>query len=320
MTNEQILAEIKKNKGLRDAIIAMVPSTDEGKELLANHATSILDPKIKEAVDKNTSDIYQRIDDDIFEVTGIRKVHGQKTYEFLKKGVLSDFKKLKEEAGKSGDVEKVKELEDKIQELTKNGADGKYWKEAHETAVSGFEAKEKDYKDQLETLREGSRSSIVMNDLVMGSSGLKFNPTYSEDVINTLKEKAISEAAMNAKLVDGKVVYHKPDGQVWLNEGFKAITAKGILATSLSSILATDAAAGGAAPEGVSGRIVSIGEGDNAKSKLQLDKTKYNTQLQFLNLAEETLIAQGIEKHSKEWHELQTEAWKENEVDKLEKD
>ena len=128
------------------------------------------------------------------------------------------------------------------------------------------------------------------------------------------------EILKNAKLVDGKVVYHKPDGSPLLNKEYKPITSEEIWKEKLGALIDNDTRTkGGSADTNFeSGKIIRTGEGDNATQKLVLDKSKFSTKVEFQKLAESVLRKKGIPVGSKDYEDLLLTAYKEYEVDALE--
>ena len=86
----------------------------------------------------------------------------------------------------------------------------------------------------------------------------------------------------------------------------------------MKSIIKTKGAPGGGADKGEDGKIIKVGEGDDATEKLQLDKSKFSTREEFVKEAHQSLIAQGIARTDPKFNKLVDSAFKEYKVSELE--
>jgi len=316
LTLEEVKSAIAENKDLAKGVLLTVVETDEGKELLSNHAKQHFEANIGTKV----SEIYTNIDNDIFEVLGVRKDPNQKTYDFLKSNVLSELKELKTKGNADPDkAQKIKALEDEVKSLKEKTTNSEFWHETHQKALKEFEQKELQYKNQLQELETGNLKNVVNTDLSMGLTGLKFNPTIPQSAIDALASTVKNQALANSKIVDGKVMYMKEDGTPWLDKEYKPITSKGIFAEKLSDIIDVTPAGGGKAPTGKGGEIITVKTGDVETKKVVLDKSKFNTRMEFFNVLEKTLVEQGVSRDSDDFSKLRDTAYVEYEVEKLER-
>jgi hypothetical protein len=309
MTWEEILKAMKADTAIQKEVIKFIITTEDGKEVLENHAKQYSEKAIGEKV----SEIYNGIDAITTEVLGASKAKDKKTSEHIK-DLLTELKTLKEKKGgdnPEGDAKKVKDLEAEL-------AKAKDWETKYNGLTQETAAKIEGYTKQIDELKNGNTESIVGNDLVLGFSSLKFNPLIPKEAIDAMAEKVKGGIMKNAKIVDGKPVYYKEDGTPYLNEVYKPITANEIYASELKAVLATGAAGGGGA-ETEKGKIVTIKDGDKEAKKVVLDPSKFNTKLTFAQHIEEVLIENGVENNSKEWHEIVQSARTEYEVDKMDR-
>lgn len=142
LTLETIQAEIAKNPELKTVLFgALKPeyneylktegvilrSTDEEKEFLSNYEKNIIPQKVKEDIGR----LHQKYEDDIFEVTGLRKGVHEKTYEFNKR-LLKELKTKADKASKNGNDDPV--LADRIKELEKQTKERENWVSPDEVA------------------------------------------------------------------------------------------------------------------------------------------------------------------------------------------
>lgn len=307
---EQIKEAFTQNADLQKQVLLYVVETTEGKELLNNFAKKHFDENIGSKV----SEIYNNIDNDIFETLGVRKDPNQKTYDFLKT-TLTDYKKIKESQNTDKDKE-INDLKEKLKTLETSTSNGEFWHKTHQEAVSKFEQEKNALSQKIQELENANLSNLVNNDLSMGLAGLKFSPNVPESAIQALTNSIKSDVMKQAKIVDGKVVYHKEDGNPWLDNEYKPISAKSIFAEKLKDVL-DKPAGGGGAPTGKVGKIITI-EGNDGSKKVVLDATKFGTQVEFFNHLDEVLVKEnGVAKNSPEYAKLRDTAYAEYKVSEM---
>ena len=258
MTLAEVIEKMKSDPDFRKGIVMFSKDTDEGKELMNNFAQVEFDKKVGDKV----FEIHKGYEDDIFEILGVRKKADQKTYDFVKElaGQLKDFKGMKPDDKDA----KIKELSDKVKELNDGGEINNHWKGIYEEALSKWETREKELNDTI-TAKDGDfLKAQVMADLTTGRSSLKFQENLPEEVINAMVTMHEGKILAGAKLVDGKVVYHKEDGTPWMNSEIKPISAGEIWGETLGSIIQTEGqpnAGGGAPTKSGASPIVTVSSG-----------------------------------------------------------
>lgn len=314
ITLETVSEAIKTNPELANGLLLQLVETEKGKDLLAKSAKAHFDANIGSKV----SEIYNSIDNDIFEVLGVRKQPEVKTYDFLKSN-LAELKKLKETVGSDDKIQKISTLENEIKKLKEVSTSDEFWKKSHTEAVLKFENDKKEYQAKIAELEKGNTLNLVNNDLSMGLAGLEFNPNIPKNAIDALTSTIKESILKNSKIEEGKVVYLKEDGTPWLDSGYNPITSKGIFAEKLKDVLNMTPNGGGSAPTGTKGEIISVTSGDAVTKKVVLDKTQFSTKTEFFNVLEKTLFDKGITKDNKEFAELRDNAYAEYEVEKLER-
>lgn len=313
ITVESVQEALKTNPELGKTLFLTLAETEAGKEILENKSKAYFDANIGTKV----SEIYNNLDNDIFETLGVRKKPEQKTYEFLKTDVLAKLKKLEEDASKDDKAVKIKELESTVEKLKQSSTNDEFWKKTHEQAVLKFEADKNELQSKLQEIEKSRTIDLVNNDLSKGLAGLNFNPNIPKSAIDALTETIKGNVMKNSKIENGKVIYLNEDGTPMLDKEYKPITSQSIFAEQLKDVLAENPNVGGQAPTGKKGEIISVKTGDVNTKKLVLDKTQFSTRMEFFNVLEKTLLEQGIEKTSKDFAELRDNAYVEYEVEKL---
>lgn len=316
MTLEEIKKAVKENPSLaKELAVWSTAETNEGKEILKNFATAEVDKAVKE----KTAEIYTNIDNDLFEVLGVRKKTDQKTYDFLKT-IAGEYKDLKGKADKLNDNEEIKSLKAELEKMKNEGSVNEHWKKIYDEAVAKWETEKKALNDELTAKGTEFLQAQIKADLQSGLSGLRLRDDIPKEAIDALVNIETEKILKTAKIVEGKIVYHKEDGSPYLNDEYKPITAQEIWGKTLGTLIKNDGGqqGGGANPKIENGKVVKTGEGDNATIKLVLDKSSFSTKREFNDRAEEALRKQGIALGSAEFNKAIDEAYKEYEVDKLE--
>lgn len=297
MKIEEITEHLGADKEALQGVLTFVKDTEEGKELLRNHANAHfeehLKPKIKE--------VYDRLDNDMQESLGERKPDGVKSYEFLKDR-LSELKKLRTEVGA---LKENQGSNDKVH----------YWKEKYETSLQQFGEEKNSLQKAIDDLKQSQSKSIIRNWLKDGLSGLEFS--VPKEAVEAMIQLHTDKAIKNAQIIDDNIVLHNEDGSIYRNTEYKPISAKEYWQQKLNSVIKVKSNGGGSAPVNNRGNIVTVGQGEAATQKLVLDKSTFSTKHQFYESASKTLIAQGVAKDSEEWNSLIDEARKEYQVSEL---
>lgn len=315
MTWEEILAAMKATPQLAVQVLENVPNIPGGAQYLANANKAYFDENVGSEVSK----IYNGIDEDIFTLTGKRKKADQKTYDFVKE-IVADFKKLADEGSKTPeDVKKLKETIADLEEKVKNGESSTHWKESYEEVVKELKSNKEKHEQELNTLNTKMLQTTVEIDITAGLSKIKFNEQLPETVINAMINQAKGSLVSNAKIIDGKVIYHDAEGKPIRNKQYENATADELLRETLKDILAGDKPAGGGAPPSGKGEVVIVGTGDSAKQKLVLDKSAFSTKVKFQEVAEKAMLDKGLTRGSKEWKSVMDEAYVEYGVSELER-
>lgn len=317
MTLAEIIAKLKEDAEMRKALLVWSANeTDEGKEFMTNFFNAEFDKKIGDKV----SEIHTSYDNDVFEVLGQRKKTDQKTYDFVKE-LAAELKELRASKGTGNDA-KIKELEGKIKELTESGSVNEHWKKIYDEALQKWNASEQELNDKLAQNEQEFRSNQVKTEIKSALGSVKMKEGIPQEAVDAMVKLNEEKVVKHAKIIDGKVVFHKEDGTPWMNEQYKPITAGEIVKTLLGTLI-DEGTGGGQGGGGAStkikpGEIVKTGEGDNATEKLVLDKASFSTKLEFNKVAEKALRSQGIAVGDKNYNKLLDEAYAEYGVSELE--
>ena len=317
----EIKAAAEANPQLLDGLVLFVAETTPGKTLIENKAKAEFDLKIGEEIRK-THEFY---DKDLLEILGDKpKNEGgkvEKSYEAVKRNLV-ELKRLKAIEANLNETDAVKKLKAENERLLLEGG-GKVFQEQLETAKKEFLQKEEQYKKDLLEARQGMTDGLVKNDIAVAKAALKLNPDMSETMRNLALNTAEAELLKNSKIVDGKVLYLKPDGTTILNAKYEPASASEVLAAmdvvKEISLKDNEAPKGGGAPPGSGGNVqtVKVEGKDDAKKLVFATGTTFTTKTDFLQKAEKALNEAGYVKGDEDWDRLKNEAYTENKVSEL---
>lgn len=280
-------------------------------EMSKNDENSVIGTKI--------GALHGQYDKDIFEVTGIKKNDGEKSYDYTKR-VLTEYKakaskveslnteitdlKAKLEAGSADETlrQQLKDSQTQVQQLQSKLSD----------SVKSLKEKEADFNAKLKAIQ-------VDYAFKEATTGLKFKSDITEPIQKTLLNAAKAEVLTRGVpdfIEDGtgnKVLVLRDTNGVILNNpknGLNPYTLKElIMETALKDVLSTGNTANGGGTKPVV--ISSTGAGTS------LDLTGIRTQLEADKAIENYLLASGITRDSIEFGEKLTAIRNENEVGNL---
>lgn len=280
-------------------------------EMSKNDENSVIGTKI--------GALHGQYDKDIFEVTGIKKNDGEKSYDYTKR-VLTEYKakaskveslnteitdlKAKLEAGSADETlrQQLKDSQTQVQQLQSKLSD----------SVKSLKDKEADFNAKLKAIQ-------VDYAFKEATTGLKFKSDITEPIQKTLLNAAKAEVLTRGVpdfIEDGtgnKVLVLRDTNGVILNNpknGLNPYTLKElIMETTLKDVLSTGNKANGGGTKPVI--TSSTGAGTS------LDLTGIRTQLEADKAIENYLLASGITRDSVEFGEKLTAIRNENEVGNL---
>lgn len=280
-------------------------------EMSKNDENSVIGTKI--------GALHGQYDKDIFEVTGVKKNDGEKSYDYTKR-VLTEYKakaskveslnteitdlKAKLEAGSADETlrQQLKDSQTQVQQLQSKLSD----------SVKSLKDKEADFNAKLKAIR-------VDYAFKEATAGLKFKSDITEPIQKTLLNAAKAEVLTRGVpdfIEDGtgnEVLVLRDTNGVILNNpknGLNPYTLKElIMETALKDVLSTgkNANGGGTKP------VITSSTG----ASTSLDLTGIRTQLEADKAIENYLLASGITRDSIEFGEKLTAIRNENEVGNL---
>lgn len=220
LKKEDIAAYLEKN----DAAEFEINTVDEFNTLKEN----ILENGVSEQIGDKISALHTQYDNDIFEITGLKKEPNQKTYDFNKK-VLGDLK---------ADKAEHETLKTKFTELekTKGKGDKNLADELQQVKDKALLEKE-GYDKEIAKLKSTGFDTQKKFTISGAIAGLKFNETIPESVRQTYIDNAEKELIANSELREGKLVFLKDD-KVELGKDYEVKGVNDKVAEQLADILA----------------------------------------------------------------------------------
>lgn len=258
-----------------------VYTKEEFDKLKQNILTNAVEPEVNKKIGDRISELHTQYDNDIFEITGLRKKPEQKTYEFNKE-LLSGFKKDKEEYSalqiKYSDLEKSKgkgseNLASELEQVRKQAQldNENHLKQIADLKSTGF----------------NTQTEFAIDNVI---AGLKFNPNIPESVRKSYIENVKRELIKNSENKEGNLVFKDKDGKVLLGADYTVKGVNDIVSEQLADILTT----------GKKG----LGLGKDKKDSGSIILPDYVRDPNSLIAHMKTIP--GLVMHSKEWDEMFT--------------
>lgn len=309
ITVEAITAALTEKPELVNDLAPVLLETDKIKEVIGNKAEAIY----KEKITGEVSQIHSQYDKDMEEILGekpgqLEDGSKQKTYDKIK-GLYSELKDLRGQKDSLSKDAEVARLKTEINDLKTNGP-GAHWEETFKKEREKWLEEKNSLNSRLSELSTNMVDSKKRTDIEAGLRGFKFKSEVPETARQALIDLAINKMVKNSKVEEGKVIYLDDSGAQINDNEYKPESAKGILSNLLKEIIQTkDQGGGGGAPTKVVGSIESVTvEGTNTQ-RLALNPTDFKTKSDFVNKAEEALLASGIARGSDDWDKLKNEAY-----------
>lgn len=293
--------------GLSDEQIAAI------EELSRNDENTVIGTRIGE--------LHGQYDKDVLTVTGIAKIQGEKSYDYVKR-VLGDFKQ--KAAGVELLNQTISTLQTEIEGYKKTIAEGKGNEEVAKQLRDAqkqlsdtqalFEQKNKEWEDKYTILNTQYQTSLIDGEFDKALTGMKFKSIYPESVQRTLidsaKRTVLSTAKPDWLEEDGvkKLVFRDATGNIMTNpeNRLNPFTPGELLRKELKEVLdmGRQQAGAGTKPHQTGGSST-------------FDLTGATTQVVADEMISKHLMSQGFTRGSKEFADEAQKIRTENGVDKL---
>lgn len=220
MKKEEIVTKLE-SAGDADYILR---SQDEEKTFLDNYKASILENEVGAK-----SELYKRLEDDIFGITGVKKQKDEQLNKYIK-GTLSSMKSK---------AERVDELESEITELRKNKPDDAKLQEIKDLQKQITKIKT-EHESELTEIGKRTLKNSVKSEIERGLMNLKIKPGIPEAMKQVYIDSVIEELSKNAEIRDGKIVFLDAEGKALRdNQTMAPYTAEALLKERMKDVVDT---------------------------------------------------------------------------------
>lgn len=208
---------VKAIQGIEEPEV-IVLTTKEQSELLDNFKKTTIEQELKGRIAK----VYDDIDKDFEQITGLKKPDDVKTY----KHWPDVAKQLKDQADAA-----QKELE-----KVKAGGSPDLKREIEALQKASLE-KDAEWRKKIETIQSEVSTRDIKSALDISTRSLKLS-NLPKPVVDTFIESAKSKLAATAKMVDGQLIFLDSEGDPRINkETFKPYTAEELMTLELDPII-----------------------------------------------------------------------------------
>ena len=293
--------------GLSDEQIAAI------EELSRNDENTVIGTRIGE--------LHGQYDTDVLTVTGIAKLQGEKSYDYVKR-VLGDYKTKAASADQLNQT--IATLQTEIDGYKKTIAEGKGNEEVAKQLRDAqkqladtqalFEQKNTEWENKYTQLNNQYQTSLIDAEFGKALQGMKFKSIYPESVQNTLIDSAKRTVLASAKPDwveengERKLVFRDATGNILTNPENKLnpFTPGELLRRELKEVLDNGRQQRGAGTTEVRGGGGSTFDLGGATTQVEADER-----------ISKHLMSQGLTRGSKEFADEAQKIRTENGVDKL---
>ena len=268
--------KLSQDKTLQAQVLDVLKGTEVGKAYAETIAKNYFDENISQEHKK----IYDFVDNALTDA-GLEKPAGVKTSEWAKmiaeqnKELTEKLNSLKSNTNPDETLKKLEELKAKHK---------KEKAELTDTAQKQIQEREA----IINTLKTKERDLFRKGDIQKAISGLEFNKSLGENLLNDIIAMKTQTLINNAIEEDGKTIWCKPDGTAY-KDGILNASLDFILKAELQSVLHTSTQGGGA------GNIPTT-SGDFNGSQVIMQENSFKTQEQFLSEFDKIAQRKGIPK------------------------
>lgn len=277
-----------------------------------------------DVIGKKFGEVYKRMDETIEAATGIKRAGDEKTYNYLERAAKELKDKLSDTPLKHQNDDLLKEIE-RLKKLS-TGEDSDLQKQV-ETLNEKLKNREKAFKSLQDQYKEAEEShkmeiqQIRINDYIdEAAKTLKFKSGTSEALTQMAIQNAVRNITTNYKpeMVQdetgkNKLVFKDAEGNILNNPKNlqNPFTAQEMLKNELSSFGILD-----------EGRKIPGGGTQPPLKRLPdgsvlVDVAGAKNQSEADDIISKALMAQGLAKGTEEYRTAYTQAWNDNEVDKM---
>lgn len=189
--------------------------------------------QFKKKIDTRFLEMSNKYEDDVFEITGLKKKTNEKTHEFVK----ATLKDLHEKSDSKQYTDRIAELEKALKE-----------KSTDETLKNEFDTFKKKHKEAVDNWENERKELISTNfktkarqEVEKGLIGIKFKDTaiIPESVREKLIASAVDNIVAQADSFENEIVYRDEKGEIRVDTYMKPLRSSDILKEELKDIIDT---------------------------------------------------------------------------------
>ena len=269
-------------------------------------------------------EVYNQMDATIAQATGVKRDGDEKTYKYLERAASILAEKANNVDGLQQQIETLTKERDTLQKAVEKGGDAELKRQltqanADLTSVRQQYDKLKGDYDKLESGHAAELLSMQIDNALQGAkAGLKFKAEFPQAATDTLLAQALNTVkGMSPEFIDDgnggkRLVFKGQNGEIVRNpeNHLEPYTAEELLKKELRTMGILD-----------EGRQQQGGGTHKPQEHQQqgaaLDVSAARTQAEADDIIHNQLNAKGLVRGSKEYQEAYTQAWKDNNINKL---
>lgn len=268
-------------------------------------------------------EVYNQMDATIAQATGVKRDGDEKTYKYLERAASILAEKANSVDGLQQQIETLTKERDALQKAVEKGGDAELKRQltqanADLTSVRQQYDKLKGDYDKLESGHAAELLSMQIDNALQGAkAGLKFKAEFPQAATDTLLAQALNKVkGMSPEFIDDgkggkRLVFKGENGEIARNpeNHLEPYTAEELLKKELRTM--------GILDEGRKQQGGGTKEPLVQQQGAVLDVSAARTQAEADDIIHNQLNAKGLVRGSKEYQEAYTQAWKDNNINKL---
>ena len=260
-----------------------------------------------DVIGRRIGELYRGMDESIASATGIARNGDEKTYNYLKRATLELKAKADGAAAHQTEIENLKAEKTRLEEIVAKGGDNKEVTTQLERAKADLANVQKEFAELKKTnerqkgdFEKQLLNNRIENELRNATANLKFKAELPENVTKLIVAQTLEKVkGFKPQFEDdgkgGKVLtFHNEDGSVMRNAATNLMpySAAELITRELNEMKVLDTQT-----QGGSG-TKPTGQGGGAPISVSGAKTRS----EFIDLAAQTLAAQGVVRGSKDYY------------------
>ena len=268
-------------------------------------------------------EVYNQMDATIAKATGVQRNGDEKTYLYLERAANILAEKANSVDGLKTQVETLTKERDQLQKAVEKGGDAELKRQLAQanTDLNSVRQQYDTLKTDYDKMKDGHAAELLSmqidNALQGAKAGLKFKAEFPQAATDTLLAQALNKVkGMSPEFIDDgkggkRLVFKGENGEIARNpeNHLEPYTAEELLKKELRTM--------GILDEGRKQQGGGTKEPLVQQQGAVLDVSAARTQAEADDIIHNQLNAKGLVRGSKEYQEAYTQAWKDNNINKL---